>query len=106
MARALGQRFVDEDAQHAVLDQVRALLQDRHPREHHQVGGRHAQRHGYLRPAGPHPDPLRNDGRPHQEHAEQKENGGVQQAVLAQRLGHRPSQAKRGVNRRHDRQRP
>ena len=89
---------------HAVLDQVRALLQNRHPGEHHQIGGRHAQRHGYLGPAGPHFDPLRDDGRPNQEHAEQKEDGGVQQAVLAQRLGQRTSQAKRGVNRRHDRQ--
>ena len=63
-ARALGERCVDEGAQHAVLDEVRALLQRRQPQEHQQVDGCDAQRDGDLRSARSRPEPLRNDGCP------------------------------------------
>ena len=104
MARPLRERFVDEQGDHAVLDQVGALRRDRHADEYQQIGGHDPERDGDLESRRPYSQPLRYRRRNDQEAAEQEEARA--QVEVPQRRGQRPRQAEGGVDRRHDGQRP
>ena len=71
LARALRERFIDEDGYNAVLEKV-ATLRDSHPSEHHEVDGCNAQRDADLEAPGPDLQPLRQDGHPNQEESIKK----------------------------------
>ncbi len=93
---------MEQQRDHAVLDEVGALL-EAHAHDHHEVPGRDSERDGDLRAARPRPQPLGDDGRPDEEHAEGE--GGRQQSRPAQRVRQLTGEAKRRVDRRHDGQR-
>ena len=96
LALPLRQRLVDEDGDHAVLDQVGTLRRDGHAHEDQQVGGRDAQGDRDLGTAGPHLQPLGHDGQQHQDAAEQEEPNGDE--GVAQMVDERAREAEGGVD--------
>ena len=73
----LGERLVDEEAHHPVLDEVRAFRRHRHPDEDEQVDGRGPEPDPELRPARPRAHPLREHRRHDQDHAQAEERAQI-----------------------------